>query len=314
LLTFSGRQSIQRKPIDLVELLTRQVKTLRQLTGESIIAELTGAREELWIDADFRMIEQVLTNLGLNARDAMMPGGGRLTIGATLVDVDESSVRKNPEARPGSFVCLSVTDTGRGMDPQTLRHSFEPFFTTKAVGKGIGLGLSVVRGIAKQHDGWVEAASELGRGSTFRVYFPLVARVAPVVAGTAVAGVPRGTETILVVEDEASVRGMVTMGLQLSGYRVLGVSSGEEALQLWNDHAGEIDLLFTDMRMTGMTGIELYERLREKKSSLRVIISSGYSEEVLNAEAFAGTGVTFLPKPYGIRTLGLTVRRCLDER
>lgn len=125
--------------------------------------------------------------------------------------------------------------------------------------------------------------------------------------------ISHGEETILVVEDEATVRGMVTMGLQLSGYRVLAAGSGEEAIKVWNEHADEIDLLFTDMRMTGMTGMELYERLKEKKSSLRVIISSGYSDEILKAEGHAGAGVTFLPKPYGIKTLGITVRHCLDE-
>ena len=314
LLTFSRRQTIHRRPLDLVELLHRQVRSLQHLMAESIAVELAAGHDALWIDADVRMIEQVVTNLGLNARDAMMPRGGSMTIGASLVEVDDSAVRLNPEARLGSFACLSVSDTGRGMDPQTLRQSFEPFFTTKEEGKGIGLGLSVVYGIAKQHDGWVEGSSEVGRGSTFRVYFPLVPKMPAAVPEPVVAGVPKGNETILVVEDEATVRSMIMLGLQLSGYRVLGVGSGEEALKVWNDHATEIDLLFTDMRMGGMSGIELYDQLKRKKNALRVIISSGYSEEILRADVHTGMGVTFLPKPYGIMTLGVTVRQCLDQR
>lgn len=313
LLMFGRRQALYRKPLDVNDLLARQVKTLQQLMGENIAAEFTGGTDPLWIEADVRMIEQVVTNLSLNARDAMQPNGGRLTVGAKLVELDEAAAQGNPESRPGSFVCLSVSDSGRGMDLQTLRHSFEPFFTTKAPGKGTGLGLSVVHGVAKQHNGWVEAASEMGRGSTFRVYLPAPTEAFSPPPYHVVPENPRGKETILVVEDEATVRGMLTLGLELSGYRVLGVGSGEEAIQVWNDHADEIDLLFADMRMSGMTGMELYERLKIKRSSLRVIISSGYSEEILKAEGHTNSGVTFLSKPYGIRTLGVTVRRCLDQ-
>ena len=313
LLTFSRRQAINRAPLDLNELLGRQVQTLQHLMGEHITAEFTGGTDPLWIEADGRMIEQVVTNLGLNARDAMLPEGGRLTVGTASMELDAAAAQENPEARAGRFICISFTDTGRGMDPQTLRHSFEPFFTTKEAGKGIGLGLSVVYGIAKQHGGWVDATSEMGRGSTFRVYLPAVAQAFAPPEGSAAPEISRGEETILVVEDEATVRGMVTMGLQLSGYRVLEADSGEAALEVWKDHADEIDLLFTDMRMTGMTGMELYERLKEKRRSLRVIISSGYSDEILKAEGHAVAGVTFLPKPYGIKLLGATVRRRLDQ-
>jgi PAS domain S-box-containing protein len=313
LLTFGRRQTINRTPLDLNELLARQVKTLQQLMGEHVVAEFTGGTEPLWIEADSRMIEQAVANLGLNARDAMMPRGGRLTVGTELVEFDEAAARGNPEARPGRFICISVSDTGSGMDPQTLRHSFEPFFTTKEAGKGVGLGLSVVYGIAKQHEGWVEAASEMGRGSTFLVYLPAVARAFAPPPEAVTPEISRGEETVLVVEDEATVREMVTMGLQLSGFRVLSADSGEEAVKVWKEHAPEIDLLFTDMRMSGMTGMQLYERLKREKSALRVIISSGYSEEILKAEGHSDASVTFLPKPYGIKALGATVRRCLDR-
>jgi two-component system, cell cycle sensor histidine kinase and response regulator CckA len=313
LLTFGRRQVINRAPLDLNELLARQVQTLQHLMGEHIVAEFAGGTEPLWIEADSRMIEQAVTNLGLNARDAMMPMGGRLTVGTALVEFDEAAAAGNPEARPGRFICISIADTGRGMDPQTLRHSFEPFFTTKEAGKGIGLGLSVVYGIAKQHEGWVEAASEMGRGSTFRVYLPAVAKAFAPPPEDVTPEISLGEETILVVEDEATVRDMVTMGLQLSGFRVLSAGSGEEAVKVWNEHAAEIDLLFTDMRMSGMTGMQLYEQLKREKNTLRVIISSGYSEEILKAEGHPDASVTFLPKPYGIKALGATVRQCLDR-
>ena len=313
LMTFSRRQVIHRKPVDLNRVLAAQAKTLQRLMGKHITIEFTNEGEPLWVEADVRMIEQVVTNLYVNAWDAMMPSGGRLTIGAKLVELTEATAQANPESRPGTFVCLSVADTGRGMDAHTLKHSFDPFFTTKEVGKAAGLGLSIVYGIAKQHEGWVEVASQLSRGSIFRVYFPALAKAERPPAELFVADTPRGRETILVVEDEAAVRGMVTLGLQLYGYRILVAGSGEEALQLWAEHAGEIDLLFADMRMPGMTGMELYGRLKREKATLKVIISSGHSEELLKLEGQASPGMVFLPKPYGMNTLGVTVRNCLDR-
>jgi PAS domain S-box-containing protein len=313
LITFSRRQVIHRKPVDLNRVLAAQVKTLQRLMGKHITIEFATEGEPLWVEADVRMIEQVVTNLYVNAWDAMMPNGGRLTIEAKPVELTETTARANPESRPGTFVCLSVADTGRGMDANTLKHSFDPFFTTKEVGKAAGLGLSIVYGIAKQHEGWVEVSSQLSRGSLFRVYFPALAKAVAPPGDAFVADTPRGRETILVVEDEAAVRGMVTLGLQLYGYRVLGAGSGEEALRLWEEHAGEIDLLFADMRMPGMTGMELSTHLLREKPALKIIISSGHSEELLKSEKLASPGMVFLPKPYGMNTLGVTVRNCLDR-
>jgi two-component system, cell cycle sensor histidine kinase and response regulator CckA len=313
LMTFSRRQVIHRKPVDLNRVLAAQVKTLQRLMGKHITIEFADEVEPLWVEADVRMIEQVVTNLYVNAWDAMMPNGGRLTIEASRVELDEAAARANPESRPGTFVCLSVADTGRGMDANTLKRSFDPFFTTKEVGKAAGLGLTIVYGIAKQHEGWVEVSSQPSRGTVFRVFFPALAKAETPPSDLLVAGTPRGRETILVVEDEAAVRGMVILGLQLYGYRVLGAGSGEEALRLWENHAGEIDLLFSDMRMPGLTGMELYDRLKRDKSTLRVIISSGHNEELLKSERHASPEMVFLPKPYGMKTLGITVRRCLDR-
>jgi len=256
----------------------------------------------------------VIMNLCLNAQDAMAPKGGRLTIDARLVKLDAEASRVNPEARPGVFVCLSVTDTGCGMDTATLKRLFEPFFTTKEVGKGTGLGLSTVYGITKQHRGWVEVASQLTKGSTFRVYLPALAHAPPVALESPAVDVRRGKETILLVDDDKTIRDMIALGLQLYGYRVVEATSGEEALQVWADYTGEIDLLFTDMRMSGgMTGMELFERLKRRKASLKGIVSSGYSDEILEAQELISSKVTFLPKPYDVKTLAHTVRSCLDH-
>jgi CheY-like chemotaxis protein len=228
--------------------------------------------------------------------------------------VDAEASRVNAEARPGSFVCLSVADTGCGMDATTLEHIFEPFFTTKDVGKGTGLGLATVYGITKQHQGWVEAVSEVDHGSVFRIYLPALTKDVSRGSVPAIGETPKGNETILLVEDEQAVRDIVMLGLQWYGYRVLYAASGEEALRIWDQHAEEIDLLFTDMRMPGgMSGLELYERLKQTKATLKVVISSGYSEEILKSGASANPAITFLPKPYEVQTLAATVRKCLDQ-
>lgn len=314
LLTFSRQQVIQLQPVDLNEVLAGQVKMLQRLMGEHISVEFAGGSEPRWIEADLRMIEQVVMNLCVNARDAMMPKGGRLMVGTSLVEFDADVALANPEARPGSFVCLMVADTGQGMDAHTLKHSFEPFFTTKDVGKGMGLGLATVYGIAKQHKGWVEAISQIRHGSEFRVYFPSLAVAAPPIADLITAKAPKGKETILLVEDEQAVRQMVAQGLQLFGYRVLEAGDGPEAVRIWDEHAMEIDLLFTDMRMPGgMTGIDLLQRLQKTRPALRAVLSSGYSEEILKLDAPFGQRVTYLPKPYDVKTLALTVRECLDH-
>jgi PAS domain S-box-containing protein len=313
LLTFSRRQVIQRKPADLNKVLAGLGKTLQQLMGERVTIEFASGDIPLWIEADVRMIEQVVTNLSVNARDAMMPNGGRLTIDAKLVELDEAAAQVNSEARPGLFVCLSVADTGRGMDERTLKHTFEPFFTTKEVGKGMGLGLATVHGIAKQHEGWVEATSQVRHGSVFRVFLPALITTAPPKFEAVAEKAPQGKELILLVEDEQAVREMVALGLQLFGYRVLEAANGPEALKIWEKQAAEIDLLFTDMRMPGMTGMELFERLKRRRANLKAVLSSGYSEEILKLDRITDQGITFLPKPYNIKTLAVTVRNCLDQ-
>jgi CheY-like chemotaxis protein len=293
--------------------LSNLLEMLRRLLNKNIRLECAADQGPLFVEADAVMIEQLITNLCLNAQDAMTPGGGRLAIGARLVALDADAARMNPEATPGSFVCLSVTDSGDGMDAETLEHLFEPFFATERVGKGAGLGLSTVYGITKQHRGWMEVTSQLGQGSTFRVYLPELAKPDQAGAEGAALRARNGRETVLVVDDEQAVRKMVTMGLQIYGYRVLEAGNGSEALQVWGDHAHEIDLLFTDMRMPGgISGIELFEQLKRGAPSLIGIISSGYSEQILKPQELMPSGLTFLPKPYNVKTLVGTVRNCLD--
>jgi len=314
LLMFSRRQVVQMKQIDLNEVLTNLLKMLRRLLGETVSLEFNAENHPLWINGDAGMIEQVVTNLAVNARDAMAPQGGRLTIDARLVRLDAPAVHENLEMRAGSFACLSVIDTGCGMDAATQKHLFEPFFTTKEVGKGTGLGLATVYGITKQHGGWVDVVSEVGRGSIFRVYLPALTNAEAPISGHVIAETRKGTETILLVEDDKEVREMVVMGLQWHGYRVFVASNGQEATTIWSRHAAEIDLLFTDMRMPGgMSGLDLYESLKESKPRLQGIISSGYSDEIIKSGVSANPWLVFLPKPYDMKTLADTVRRCLDR-
>jgi two-component system cell cycle sensor histidine kinase/response regulator CckA len=313
LLLFSRQQAIRLRAVDLNSVLAHLLDMLRRLLSEDVQLEYPTGNNPLWVEADAVMIEQVITNLCLNAQDAMAPKGGRLTIDARLVGLDAEAVRVNPEAAPGSFVCLSVTDTGSGMNASTLERLFEPFFTTKEVGKGTGLGLSTVYGIMKQHRGWVEVTSQMGKGSTFRVYLPAWDK-APPGRPAPTLEVRKGKETVLLVEDEKGIRDMVALGLQRYGYRVFEAVNGPEAIKVWDDHAGEIDLLFSDMRMPGgVTGMDLFERFKRTKATLKGIISSGYSEEILKSQELVIPGLTFLPKPYAVKTLAGAVRNCLDQ-
>ncbi len=314
LLLFSRQQAIRLQPLDLNVVLGNLVNMLRRLLSEDIRLEYPPGNHPLWVEADATMMEQVITNLCLNAQDAMAPAGGRLTIDAQLVELGAEAAWTNPEARPGAFVCLSVTDTGCGMAAATLAHLFEPFFTTKPVGKGTGLGLSTVHGIAKQHRGWVEVTSRTGQGSTFRVFLPALTKAPPVSPESSLLEIQQGNETILLVEDEKAIRDVVALGLRRYGYRVFEAGDGPEAIQVWNDHAGEIDLLFTDMRMPGgMTGRDLFDRFTRTKAGLKGVISSGYSgEEFPNLSESTAPGLAFLPKPYTVKVLAGTVRNCLD--
>ncbi|HXR06525.1 MAG TPA: response regulator, partial [Candidatus Acidoferrum sp.] len=223
----------------------------------------------------------------------------------------------NPEARPGHFVCLSVADTGGGMDNATLSHLFEPFFTTKEIGKGAGLGLATVYGIVKQHQGWIIVESKLGAGSTFTLFLPCVSRPADIPAAPSQPQLQAatGSETLLVVEDEPSLRELVVRILELCGYRIYQAQNGVEALQVWEQHKHEIDLLLTDMVMPeGISGRQLAERLQKEDPALKVIYTSGYSPGMAGKDIALLEGFNFLAKPYPPSRLAQVVRECLDGK
>jgi len=314
LLMFSRKNVMQPKPVDLREIVLHMTKMLQRLLGETIALEFQAPAEIPLILADSGMIEQIIMNLAVNARDAM-PQGGSLTISTSHLEIGDAYVQAHPEARPGSFVCLKVTDTGCGMDEDTMARIFEPFFTTKEVGKGTGLGLATVYGITKQHDGWVDVASEPEKGTTFRVFFPAHSQPieAKATSTTPDAEVPGGKETILIVEDEPVLRDMAHIILHDCGYRILEASSGKEALLVWDRHQGAIDLVLTDVVMPeGISGMDLAQRLLATKPKLKIIFASGYSMESLDTAFVRNGRAGFLQKPYTHVTLAQAVRSALD--
>jgi len=316
LLMFSRKNVMKIEPLDLRETVGNMSKMTERLIGENITLEFQQPEELPTVQGDSGMIEQVLLNLSVNARDAM-PQGGTLTISLEAMSVDAVFTERHPQARVGRFVRLRVTDTGTGMDTATLGHIFEPFFTTKEVGKGTGLGLATVYGIVKQHDGWVEVSSEPGKGTTFDIMFPANTEASPASKKEASpddAPVAGGTETILIVEDEEILREMAREILQNYGYNILEASSGREAFDVWNRHTDEIHLLLTDMVMPeGISGIHLAERLLTDRPDLKIILTSGYSSNEVNAELMARAQARFLQKPYSHNDLAKIVRDSLDN-
>ena len=313
LLAFSRQQAMAPSAIDLRELMQGLLKMLRRLLGERIELSFQAEPGLPILEADGGMLEQVVMNLCVNGRDAM-PRGGQLTLKLEAVDLGWEAAAANPDARTGRFLRLSVSDTGSGMDEATLRHIFEPFFTTKGPGKGTGLGLATVHGIVKQHHGWIEVTSAVGRGSTFRVYLPASGTTAAVGgSGVDPRPLPGRNESVLVVEDEESVRTATLTALRRYGYQTFAAVDATDALRQWDKLRGEVDLLFTDMVMPGeMNGHELATRLRALKPGLRVIISSGYSQEAAHRGLRASATLALLHKPFDMAKLLTTVRQTLD--
>ena len=312
LLAFSRRQVSQPKVLDLNALVANMDRMLRRVIGEHIELETVLTPGLGNVKADSGQLEQVIMNLAVNARDAM-PEGGHLLIRTSNVDVARS-LRPHADVRPGSYVRLTIADSGKGMDAEIMVHLFEPFYTSKS-GKGTGLGLSTVYGIIKQSGGEIVVESEPGRGATFHIYLPKIAgAIEATKSARAGSGVLTGTETVLLVEDEPGVRQLVREMLHRLGYTILEAGGGAEALRIFDQHQGSIDLLLTDVIMPHMSGRELAERLRLLRPSLKVLFISGYTDDMLAHHGMLEPNVYLLPKPFAPDELARKMREVLDMR
>jgi CheY-like chemotaxis protein len=284
------------------------------LIGEDIELVLHTSPDLGTIRADVSQIEQIIMNLAVNARDAM-PKGGKLRIETSNEELDSAYNSAHPVVKPGRYVLLAVSDTGIGMDAETQAHIFEPFFTTKEQGKGTGLGLSTVYGVVKQSGGFVWVYSELGKGATFKIYLPRVdATVDDAAHAPSSSQMMRGTETVLLAEDEQDVREVAREFLESAGYTVLLAANGAEALVRAEEHRGAIDLLVTDMVMPGITGLELARRLRQLEAELGVIYMSGYSEQAAAEATKSDISATVLTKPFSRTAILRAVREILQNK
>jgi len=313
LLAFTRQQVLAPRIIVLNETVMRIHSLLQRLIGENIQLEARLAPDLGRVKVDPGQLEQVIMNLAVNSRDAM-PQGGKLTIETQNLEIDEAYVRSHKDVRPGSYVMVAVSDTGTGMDAETQSHIFEPFFTTKETGRGTGLGLATVYGIVKQSGGHIWLYSEVGRGTTFKIYFPKTEETETVeTQPRSGSSESSGTETILLVEDEDSLRELGAEILQQAGYRVIQARSGEEALALVEKGTVAIDLLMTDVIMPGVSGKGLAERLKPKFPHMRVLYVSGYTDDAISRHGVLEKGVQFLQKPYTRSALMQKIRGILDR-
>jgi PAS domain S-box-containing protein len=312
LLAFSRKAMVEPRLLDLNELVSNSAKLLRRLIGEDVLLTLVADPALGLLRADPGQLEQVLMNLGVNARDAM-PTGGRLTLETRSVTVGAGASGRDPNLKPGRYAQLSVTDTGHGMSEEVKGKIFEPFFTTKGVGKGTGLGLAVVHGVVEQCGGHIRVDSAVGRGTTFELLFPVAEQPpdAPAASG-AYKLVSRGTETVLLVEDEEAVRTIARLALETQGYRVLVAASGQEALRLTEGSVEPIHLVVTDVVMPGMGGRLLAEALRKRRPQIRVLYMSGYNDDAILQHGVSGSHDAFLQKPFTPLGLARKVRAVLD--
>jgi PAS domain S-box-containing protein len=315
LLAFSRKQMLAPKILDLNGVVTENFKMLTRMIGEDIDLVMVPGADLGAVRADAGQIEQVIMNLAVNARDAM-PSGGKLTLETSNVSLDEDYARFHAPLQPGNYVMLAISDTGAGMDAETQSHIFEPFFTTKGT-KGTGLGLSTVYGIVKQSGGYIWVYSELGKGTTFKIYLPRIAdtaeSVAHMIAPKETPGAEPGAETILLVEDEANLRYLARQFLEKQGYRVIEAADGAVAMQIAVAHEGVIHLLLTDVIMPGLNGREVAQRISEIRPNVKVLYMSGYTENVIGHNGMLDAGVRLLQKPFNLRDLKDRVREVLDS-
>ncbi len=312
LLAFSRKQMLEPKVLDLNAVVTNTEKMLTRMIGEDIKLAAALMPKLGRVKADPGQIEQVMMNLAVNARDAM-PQGGKITIETANVELDENFARKHVVVKPGRYVMLAVSDTGCGMDAETQKRVFEPFFTTKGLGKGTGLGLATVYGIVKQSGGSIWVYSEVGRGTTFKVYLPRVEEEPDVVLPGAVRAAPlKGTETILLVEDDAPLRKLTQAILKKGGYAVLSAGHSDEAFRVCAEHKGPIHLLMSDVVMPDMSGYELAQRMTSAHPDMKVLYLSGYTDDTVVRHGVLDRSMAFLQKPFTTHGLLRKVREVLD--
>ncbi len=314
LLAFSRRQPMEARSVRINDLVMQLQKLLRRLIGEDIELVTIPAASDDTVEADPGRLEQVIMNLAVNARDAM-PHGGQLTIETSVIHLDETFSAKRLGVRPGKHVVIAMTDTGVGMDEKTQSHLFEPFFTTKSAGQGTGLGLATAYGIIRQSGGAIAFQSDLGKGTTARIYLPLAETGrAPAVDDASLQAPLTGAETILVVEDETRVRKLIVGVLSARGYHVLEATRGEEAIRLCKEHSDAIDLAVVDVVMPEMSGPEFVRRIRPLVPHMRVLFMSGYTDEAIVHHGIEESGAAFLQKPFMPDALARKVREVLDLR
>lgn len=312
LLAFSRKAVIEPRVLDLNAVIAETQKMLRRLIGEDVLLTTVLDPNISHVRADLGQLDQLVLNLAVNARDAM-PHGGRLTIETKNVALDASYTKIDPEAKPGRYVMMAVTDTGCGMPPEIRSRIFEPFFTTKEVGKGTGLGLATVYGIVKQNGGSIGVYSEEGVGTCFKVYLPVASSKFLLEVESDLLKELRGSETVMLVEDDAEVRRIALLALEECGYRILEASSGTEALELADRHGTSIDLLITDVVMPGMNGRQVAEALKTTNPSLSVLYMSGYTDDAVVRHGLLRAEVAFLQKPFKPSALTRKVRDVLDK-
>jgi CheY-like chemotaxis protein len=312
LLAFSRKQVIDPRVVDLNALIEDSTRMLKRLIGEDIELVFSPAPDLGRVRVDPHQLEQVLVNLVVNARDAM-PNGGILSVATTNWTIDEAFAGGRPDCAPGEYVLLTVADSGVGMSPEVLERLFEPFFTTKSLGRGAGLGLSIVYGVIRQNNGFIDVESAPDAGTTFRIYLPLVSEMPDRREPEVLAAAPGGDETVLLVEDEEMVRNLARRVLERQGYRVVVAASGAEALRLFSERGAEIDLLLTDVVMPQMNGRELHEILKRSRPDLKAVFMSGYTEDVIARHGVIEPGMHFLQKPFSVDLLIRKVRGALDN-
>ncbi|HXM44504.1 MAG TPA: response regulator [Bryobacteraceae bacterium] len=314
LLAFSRGQPFTLRTVQLNALIVHMQKMLSRLIGEDIELITVAAAEPGTIRSDPGQLEQVIMNVVVNARDAM-PGGGKLIVETANAEVDQTYAGPNVDLKPGRYVVLAISDTGMGMDPETVTHLFEPFFTTKAPGKGTGLGLATAYGIVKQSGGAISVYSEPGRGTTVKIYLPSAeANAAAEAAKKSPAAALRGSETILVLEDEARVRKLVCEVLAGRGYHILEAVRGEEAIRIAREQKGRIHLLLTDVVMPEMSGPQALEQIRARHPNMKVLFMSGYTDEAMVHHGILDSGAPFLQKPFLPDALAQKVREVLASQ